>query len=65
METQTAPMPYLVLKVNRDQVVPDTLKLLQSLNSSDFKKPVKVKVLLLDPIRFVALFTLWCVSVSV
>jgi hypothetical protein len=44
IETQTAPVPYLVLRVNREQVVTDTLKLLQILNSSDFKKPVKVKV---------------------
>eukprot|EP00474_Spongospora_subterranea_P008715 CRZ09173.1 hypothetical protein [Spongospora subterranea] len=37
------PSPFLVLEVNRDNIVADTLLQLQGKNSNDFKKPLKVK----------------------
>jgi ubiquitin-protein ligase E3 A len=35
--------PYLILKVNRQNILHDTLQQIQRMNSSDFKKPLKVK----------------------
>jgi ubiquitin-protein ligase E3 A len=35
--------PYLILKVNRQTILHDTLQQIQRMNSSDFKKPLKVK----------------------
>lgn len=35
--------PYLILKVRRDQLIQDTMRQVQRMNTPDFKKPLKVQ----------------------
>lgn len=36
-------MPYLVLEVNRDNIVQDTMRQVSALRQNDLRKPLKVK----------------------
>jgi hypothetical protein len=36
-------VPYLVLSVNRDSILEDTLRQVQGKNGDEFKKPLKVR----------------------